>query len=59
MGGRMKPLVLTGWSIPEFIGSNFADLAVDFPFDPIDRWWGGTHLTNEHLWRYDPVLTKA
>jgi hypothetical protein len=30
-----------------------------FPFDPIDRWWGGTHLTNEHLWRYDPVLTKA
>jgi len=28
----MKPLVLTGWSIPEFIGSNFADLAVDFPF---------------------------
>jgi hypothetical protein len=26
--------------------------------NPIDRWWGGTHLTNDHLWRYDPVLTK-
>jgi hypothetical protein len=25
--------------------------------DPIDRWWGGTHLTNDNLWRYDPVLT--
>lgn len=20
----------------------------------IDRWWGGTHLTNEALWRFDP-----
>jgi len=26
--------------------------------NPIDRWWGGTHPTNERLWRYDPVLTK-
>jgi len=26
----MKPLVLTGWSIPGFIESGFADLAVDF-----------------------------
>jgi hypothetical protein len=24
--------------------------------NPIDRWWGGTHLTSDHLWRYDPVL---
>jgi hypothetical protein len=21
--------------------------------NPIDRWWGGTHLTNERLWRWD------
>jgi hypothetical protein len=28
----MKPLILTGWLIPEFISSNFADLAVHFPF---------------------------
>jgi hypothetical protein len=21
---------------------------------PIDRWWGGTHLTNAKLWRWDP-----
>jgi len=26
--------------------------------NPIDRWWGGTRLTNERLWRFGPVLTK-
>jgi hypothetical protein len=25
--------------------------------NPVDRWWGGTHLTNDNMWRYDPVLT--
>jgi hypothetical protein len=24
--------------------------------NPIDRWWGSTHLTNDNLWRWDPVL---
>ena len=24
--------------------------------NPIDRWWGGTRLTNDRLWRLDPVL---
>jgi hypothetical protein len=24
--------------------------------NPIDRWWGGTKLTNDRLWRWDPVL---
>jgi hypothetical protein len=24
--------------------------------NPIHRWWGGTELTNERLWRWDPVL---
>jgi hypothetical protein len=23
--------------------------------NPIHRWWGGTELTNERLWRWDPV----
>jgi hypothetical protein len=26
--------------------------------NPIDRWWGGTRLTNDRLWRWGPVLTK-
>ncbi|WP_225714412.1 hypothetical protein [Bradyrhizobium semiaridum] len=21
--------------------------------NPIDRWWGGTELTNDRLWRWD------
>ena len=30
---------------------------VDFSqHNPIDRWWGGTHLTNENLWRWSPAL---
>ena len=24
--------------------------------NPIDRWWGGTHLTNDNLWRWNPTL---
>ena len=26
--------------------------------NPIDRWWGGTHLTNDKLWRWSPGLVK-
>ena len=33
----MKPLALTGWSISDFIKSDFADLAVHFPFHFV---WG-------------------
>lgn len=27
-------------------------------YNPIDRWWGGTRLTSDGLWRLDPVLTR-
>jgi hypothetical protein len=27
--------------------------------NPIDRWWGGTHLTNDRLWRWNPVLVNS
>ena len=23
--------------------------------NPVHRWWGGTELTNDRLWRWDPV----
>ncbi len=26
--------------------------------NPIDRWWGGTHLTSERLWRWNPALIR-
>ena len=32
---------------------------VDFSHhNPIDRWWGGTHLTNDSLWRWNPMLKR-
>src|SRR5580698_9413663 len=36
-GESMKPLVLTGWLISDFVTSNLADLAVHFPFHFV---WG-------------------
>ncbi len=26
--------------------------------NPIDRWWGGTRLTNDCLWRWNPALMR-
>lgn len=26
--------------------------------NPIDRWWGGTRLTNNNLWRWTPTLVR-
>jgi hypothetical protein len=26
--------------------------------NPIDRWWGGTRLTNDRLWRWNSMLMK-
>ena len=25
-------------------------------YNPVDRWWGGTRLTNDCLWRWNPAL---
>jgi hypothetical protein len=27
--------------------------------NPIDRWWGGTRLTNDNLWRWNPTLIAS
>ena len=38
-----------GWAIVEH--------KEDFSrYNPIDRWWGGTRLTNDCLWRWNPAL---
>jgi hypothetical protein len=45
-------------SITEF-GKAVLDHKEDFSrHNPIDRWWGGTHLTNDNLWRWNPALIK-
>jgi hypothetical protein len=39
------------------LGKEILMQADDFSrHNPIDRWWGGTRLTNDRLWRWDPVL---
>jgi hypothetical protein len=39
------------------LGKSMLAQADDFSrHNPIDRWWGGTRLTNDRLWRWDPVL---
>jgi hypothetical protein len=40
------------------LGKAILAQADDFSLhNPIHRWWGGTELTNDRLWRWDPVLT--
>ena len=51
--GRLDRYKASRLSLTEF---GKAVLAGDEDFrryNPIDRWWGGTHLTNERLWRWD------
>lgn len=28
-------------------------------YNPIDRWWGGTYLTNDNPWRWSPALMRS
>jgi hypothetical protein len=45
-------------SLTEFGRSILAHKEEFSRHNPIDRWWGGTRLTNDRLWRWNPVLTK-
>ena len=56
LGARHDLLLRSRLSLTEF-GKSIVACKEDFSqHNPIDRWWGGTHLTNERLWRWDPVL---
>ena len=55
--GRLEAYHRSRLSLTEF-GKAIVAHKEDFSrHNPIDRWWGGTHLTNDNLWRWDPVLT--
>jgi hypothetical protein len=43
-------------SLTEFGKAVLAHKADFSRHNPIDRWWGGTHLTNDNLWRWNPTL---
>jgi len=55
---RHKALLRSRLSLTEF-GNAVVAHKEDFSrHNPIDRWWGGTHLTNDNLWRWNPALVK-
>ena len=55
---RHEHLLRSRLSLTEF-GKAVVAHKEDFSrHNPIDRWWGGTHLTNDCLWRWNPTLMK-
>jgi hypothetical protein len=53
---RLKAYQRSQLSLTEF-GKAIIAYKEDFSrHNPIHRWWGGTELTNDRLWRWDPVL---
>jgi hypothetical protein len=55
---RLKAYQRSELSLTEF-GKAIVAHKEDFSrHNPIDRWWGGTRLTNDRLWRWNPVLMK-
>jgi hypothetical protein len=58
LGDRIPAYHRSRLSLTEF-GKAIVAHEEDFSrHNPIHRWWGGTELTNDRLWRWDPVLTK-
>jgi hypothetical protein len=56
--GRLKAYQRSELSLTEF-GKAIVAHREDFSLhNPIDRWWGGTRLTNDRLWRWNPVLVR-
>jgi hypothetical protein len=54
--GRLDAYHRSRLSLTEF-GKAVVAHQEDFSrHNPIHRWWGGTELTNDRLWRWDPVL---
>lgn len=57
LGGRQTAYRRSQLSLTEF-GKSILAHKEDFSrHNPIDRWWGGTRLTNDRLWRWGPILT--
>jgi hypothetical protein len=55
---RLKAYQRSELSLTEF-GKAIVAHKEDFSrHNPIDRWWGGTRLTNDRLWRWNPVLVE-
>ena len=56
---RMEAFRRSRLSVTEFGKAVLAHKEDFSDHNPIDRWWGGTHLTNDNLWRWSPMLMKS
>jgi hypothetical protein len=54
---RHKAYLRSELTLTEFGRSILAHKEDFSRHNPIDRWWGGTRLTNDRLWRSGPILT--
>ncbi|MBR1247151.1 hypothetical protein JQ609_09420 [Bradyrhizobium sp. AUGA SZCCT0169] len=54
--GRQEAYLRSELSLTEFGAAVLAHKEDFSRHNPIDRWWGGTHLTNDNLWRWNPAL---
>jgi hypothetical protein len=59
LGARYAALLRSRMSLTDFGRAVLAHREDFSRHNPIDRWWGGTHLTNDNLWRYASVLTPG
>ena len=58
IGARHQAMLRSRFTLTDF-GKAVVAHKEDFSrHNPIDRWWGGTHLTNDNLWRWSPALLK-
>jgi hypothetical protein len=56
--GRLEAYQRSRLSLTDF-GKAILAHKEDFSrHNTIDRWWGGTRLTNDRLWRWNPMLMK-
>lgn len=54
LGDRLERYKKSSLSLTE-LGKSILAQADDFSrHNPVDRWWGGTRLTNHNMWRWDP-----
>ena len=56
--GRLEAYQRSRLSLTEFGKATLAHKEDFSHYNPIDRWWGGTWLTNDRLWRWNPALIK-
>ena len=55
---RHKAYLRSKLSLTEFGRAVLAHREDFTRHNPIERWWGGTLLTNDRLWRWNPALVK-